>query len=1006
MALTWLRNKIRSLLVEFGGTISVPFDSDQFPIAIGNELLGSAHAYETLESLAEDLPKMRMQRGMLATVLTHSRPDGSVFQRNTFVLDPTDEIWDPFDTDASLEYISDIVDYDLSLFWKPFDIKASQNANNVIESQYADSQDYGRVGDPGQPAFQPPLISAENYQAGKKSDVDSSIIWTDTYNPTIHKYERQRLGATGNWGIPKLINTTSYSLGDYVDNRFIWVDKDEVPTRPPSILGGVSNGEPAGWSNTPAVPGGADYYDYIATHDLYRTSASKDTFGSLKSEWSTPVKISTDPNLVRYGHNPSSTDFIGVGGTDTADWRGFYTPGTDTHMATRINSESPWRIQNIDNEEGEYVDYIFKAFPESYEPIADDRPTISNPFSELEADYPNNGWKDYPFQVEEDETLFRSVGRKYNNGTLKPSGWSIPTRADGKDIIQVVIEPVGDALFKYNGAGAVSPATIVLKAKLYRGNAEVTADVNFKWYKGVVHVDNEIIKDSIVGVSANHVISGTLNDTLTISPEAVDGNQVYTLVGVFSDEDYQDNISILDVTDGVGIIAVIDSDDGYVYKNSAGSKIFTGRLFSNGVEIATPSLSFQWFLGEDELVNTDPDLTVDASDFTDKESLKVVITYDGEEYVRTESLVDLSDAPATQVQYSTQNPLPPLEVDQVWTTDPTGAYYMRLSTDGGSTWGSPIRVRGENAPFNGGFQRSAYKNASGQPTAAGLTSNLLPTGSGWTAQPTEPGVGESTWEVTAFFTKNTSTSDTALTDANWNIDGSWSVAIKKTGTDGDMEGPQGDPGPVGWSPEVAVVTDGAREVLMVVDWINLGGADLGTKPSTGYFIGAAGFTTDIASAKNVKGSPGSDANSRPMYYNTIGTKRTTSPTTILASPGTAIYASGTLQVTNLWSQSRYFRICGELPVANDNNGDGWIVKLLQSSINSWPGSPNSATVKDTNFSLQDFVLTSAGSGVHKIKVDTTVLINAGSSLYFRLSVQQNLGGNSKYEQGFIEAIGL
>lgn len=56
----------------------------------------------------------------------------------------------------------------------------------------------------------------------------------------------------------------------------------------------------------------------------------------------------------------------------------------------------------------------------------------------------------------------------------------------------------------------------------------------------------------------------------------------------------------------------------------------------------------------------------------------------------------------------------------------------------------------------------------------------------------------------------------------------------------------------GWTPELAVVNDGFREVLQVIDWF--GGQ--GEKPASGVYLGAAGFTFNIAEAVNIKGTTG------------------------------------------------------------------------------------------------------------------------------------------------------
>lgn len=62
----------------------------------------------------------------------------------------------------------------------------------------------------------------------------------------------------------------------------------------------------------------------------------------------------------------------------------------------------------------------------------------------------------------------------------------------------------------------------------------------------------------------------------------------------------------------------------------------------------------------------------------------------------------------------------------------------------------------------------------------------------------------------------------------------------------------GDAGDDGWAPVLAIVPDGDRFVLQVIDWT--GGE--GTKPATGDYIGASGLTAVIAEATNVRGPAG------------------------------------------------------------------------------------------------------------------------------------------------------
>lgn len=90
--------------------------------------------------------------------------------------------------------------------------------------------------------------------------------------------------------------------------------------------------------------------------------------------------------------------------------------------------------------------------------------------------------------------------------------------------------------------------------------------------------------------------------------------------------------------------------------------------------------------------------------------------------------------------------------------------------------------------------------------------------------------------------------------------------IGATGPQGDTgpigeTGPQGETGPAGadgtdgdngWSPILAVVTDGERRVLQVIDWD--GGE--GTPPASGLYVGASGLVVNIVDAVNIRGAAG------------------------------------------------------------------------------------------------------------------------------------------------------
>jgi hypothetical protein len=68
----------------------------------------------------------------------------------------------------------------------------------------------------------------------------------------------------------------------------------------------------------------------------------------------------------------------------------------------------------------------------------------------------------------------------------------------------------------------------------------------------------------------------------------------------------------------------------------------------------------------------------------------------------------------------------------------------------------------------------------------------------------------------------------------------------------DIRGAGGINGNDGWTPIFAVVTDGERRVLQVVDWTG----STGTKPTTGLYVGSDGLKVNIADGVDIRGATG------------------------------------------------------------------------------------------------------------------------------------------------------
>lgn len=107
------------------------------------------------------------------------------------------------------------------------------------------------------------------------------------------------------------------------------------------------------------------------------------------------------------------------------------------------------------------------------------------------------------------------------------------------------------------------------------------------------------------------------------------------------------------------------------------------------------------------------------------------------------------------------------------------------------------------------------------------------------------------------------------------------------GTNG-TNGSNGVDGNDGWSPVFAVVSDGTRRVLQVVDW--QGGE--GTKPTTGLYVGVSGLVALIANGVDVRGATGAagtavvDIQQTEVDFGTVPTDTKTFTVTAGAIVGT------------------------------------------------------------------------------------------------------------------------
>lgn len=827
------------------GTFTTPSGEESTPVAVCNDIMGGPFIANDLDDLRE-IHVERLVKGCKCTVNEYTDVDGITPTRTYLCVNVPSVRLSESGEDISDYWVLD---------------RPEQQDESAIESQY--SADYEGL----KPPFIPSVITKEAYNAGYGSTADyesgdtSKKIWKSDYDDITHKWVRQRTGTLADWGIPVSVDS-GYQEGNYADIRFQWRLKTlGAPSRPSSMVDGVPNNNPFGWSDTPDIPEGEDYNSYILLNDLWRISATKGVYGDLLSEWSEPVQISTDPNLVRYGIDPYNTDYL----NDTY-WRPYYSPD-DKYRASRETVNLPWSVEKISGESGEYIDYVFKEFQNSYEPVPGDKPTTT-------LGYGINGWKDGVFTAQEGYTLHVSTSRKYSDGTLA-SDWTLPVRYDGKSTLRAVIVPKDNTgqTFKYattSGSTTISPEAITLKSKLFEAVSEIEPGLltSVQWYRGSVDEGTLIPKLPIGDEPNRNPQYGGINDEeLTIFPENVSGNQEFSCRVVFRGEDYIDSITIVDVTDGIGYQTVIESSAGFIYKGTE-SKDFTAYIYENGVDMSeSTNVSFEWMLGS-TTISTTRTATVTDEDVLGITVLTLVATVAGIAYTRTEALTDVSDGDSVIREYSSlevidisSTPNDPANPNG-WSPNSTDAIWV-IEKIGDADWGVPYRVKGEKGDPNGAFQKTVYRTRASGTTPGWLTErpvantnptdNLIPVD--WTDNPeSDAPTGSEIYGTKATFIK-TNTSSVEELVANWGIDPTgWSLPFKVTTfpESGDNGAP-GTDGYDGWSPKLAVVSDGSRRVQKLQEWIGGSGAKPGGE---GYYIGSSGLVSSISSATDIRGATG------------------------------------------------------------------------------------------------------------------------------------------------------
>lgn len=1023
--------------IPLGGTLIGT--SEGVPPSIAQQIRGGFMALDTLETLV-DLPYDILQKDMEVVVSEYEQSGGNVHPRTRYYL----RQMPPTDTK-----VGDVVSYLFADYWAKVE---DSSLSGETESQYAPSFEGKR------PRFLVSEISSAAYQAGYPTTETFTEgnpvnkIWSavGAHDPLLgHAWIRQRPVGTVSWGIPISLNAQGdYEQNQYLDVIFKWVAKPSTrPDKP--VQPADYNQLPAGWDNTP----GDDYETRIATEDLYRSEAIRNPHGVLKSSWTEPILVSSDPNLVRYGNTPGSPEFL-----DDDFWRGYFTPGLDTHQASRPTSISTdWTIRKIDQENGEYPDFVFKNFDinTSDEDLLAAVPTSPYPIG---GDSPNDA-SDSPLPAEDGKILYVSKSIKFPDGSFK-TPWSLWKRFDGLDVFQagIVVSP-GDTFFqsRVDGTLQYSFPSITLTAKLFKGNQDLTTGINLvKWYRGATLIvfDGTTRKALNLGVSFNQYHEVSIDGlSLTINPEGIEVTQEYK-VGIdhtSRDADYEDNILLKDTTDDGSAFAVdIRTPNGTIFKNQDGLYNFVADFFKGGV-LDNTDVVFSWTIknalgvvitgglrnvggvsvGSENYAASA--VYVDGEDIDQFATLILTATFG--EIVRTDtiSLADVADAVGLEVLYwgyGSTDPGSPtdftprtltkaevlaLTIDYSETA--TGAWYVIHRV--GGEWGGEIKLRSESARANGAISLPIFKNvefavdgAPGAPAVPGAGS-IIP--AGWSQAPVAfAGSEDRTYISYCIFILRTDVDADAavLTRDNYFPSGAYSMPtvhnFKPT-----AEVP-GDAGENGWSPVLRLETDNfnpdgsQRVVVKVIDWT--GGT--GTKPSAdtvSSYIGTTGLTTK-ADALNIGGPKGSDALVRPQYIQSAGVKTTNMNSVGTAVPAVETERSVRVVINNTSTQSRSFLIDGSMPF-REANVSAWCVlklrgKLGDQSAVTENAFPTIGTLLDANLSEVNVGNPPANTGGHVLRVQDYITLSPGQKYTVVLTTQAVYGEGAFHGTGYIRVVGI
>lgn len=579
----------------------------------------------------------------------------------------------------------------------------------------------------------------------------------------------------------------------------------ETTPPPPRIINGLPNNNavyPAdfnvagSWSDD--VPAGAD--------QLWKIFGPKSVQQQLKGDWLIE-QVNEDPNYIRYSNTASPHPDTLTGDPlnssaadgqpydallDAAGWVSVF----DDHdfMATRkddpgLNDYTPWIVEKIREESGEYEDSVYKLGPHTAD-IGD--PTI--PVKPTGRDATSEGWSDTPLTETETQINYVSTVRKFFDGSLK-TAWSVPVPYTGKSTFKDdIISDKGDD-FKYtvdtNGATVVSPDYLLLTSRVFKGLSKLWENsamtIEYTWWRVFNNNAVELVEASTdadpignVAISFGYMpasgVAGTPGyirnrQQVVVKAAGVTGKAVFRVrqrvyFTATSFQDFTQEYSILDVSDGLDAkTVVLTSDTPLVLWDSGGSVMkpvnVQMRYYQNNLNPASFIFKYQkkwsadtWLLAAGQagitiannVITIDPaNVNIFSQDAVGQEIRIAIMNWDGDPTLPDPDTNKYSDI-VTLVKLSSTNVGAP-GANSVAALLTNEAHTMVLDSDTGSPVAGEIGSAGAAATIVQLYDGATKKDYTTHWTITSVISDDVGVTFGHAASGTDRKVYVATWNA-------------------------------------------------------------------------------------------------------------------------------------------------------------------------------------------------------------------------------------------------------------------